>query len=703
MNLKHVVLIESKLIGAFDIIRKTRNLTYIHFTFITSDLSAYRSKQEDFEKDLSYISRIIELPSSTDPEIVMPEILKLHELDPIHAVITLSDPFTEICSLVCAELKLNYASLHSIRLAKNKAKFRDHLELHHVSQPKFGTVRSFDEGLKVVAKIGYPVIVKPADGHGSYHTILVKNDSDLKKGLEDIFFLNNYGRSAKSNQEALIEEYIEGELVSVESLTVKNIHYPLGITDRILVQAPAFVEVGGSFPVHHKMENEILQTWKKCLDAIGFDFGPSQTELLVKEDQVYVVEVNARLPGGPVPEILSLALNTEIYNTVVLMHLGELIEIPVAKIYCANRAFYSMFSGTVQEIYKSPLATNPYVAKYSIIPKVTEKVNALQSNFDRLGFVICTSEDQQEATDRANKIFETTHISIVPSGDQFCDPQSLNDRASLLLPKFFTTTLIDDISASFSKLKGASSEKLLEIISDPYASFAERFTAGKIFAMIGDPRIDVMDPKMVYIPGTEIIKPFRIGLFPITNMEYKNFLEQTRYPCLPSSWEFGRFPFEKSNHPVYAITTQDAGEYVSWLSKVTKRKFRLPTEAEWEFAAAGNEEREFPWGSEFDKHKCNTLELGLLSTTPVGMFPLGASPFGVLDLAGNAGELVSNNYDSYPNGGYQEDYLNKNAESYYVAKGGCFMGFSDLTRWKGRYKAFPKNLFPMGFRLSEDI
>jgi formylglycine-generating enzyme required for sulfatase activity len=157
-----------------------------------------------------------------------------------------------------------------------------------------------------------------------------------------------------------------------------------------------------------------------------------------------------------------------------------------------------------------------------------------------------------------------------------------------------------------------------------------------------------------------------------------------------------------ANRPVYTVSPEAADAYVAWLAEKTGRSFRLPTEAEWEYAAAGIERREFPWGHVFDSRRVNTREGDFLCTTPVGMYPDGATPEGICDLAGNVEEFVSNDYVPYPGGRPVIDDLMQNRGSYRVARGGSFTRFRDLARTRRRHGRYQSSIYVMGFRLAED-
>ncbi|WP_246563986.1 formylglycine-generating enzyme family protein [Streptomyces roseirectus] len=288
-----------------------------------------------------------------------------------------------------------------------------------------------------------------------------------------------------------------------------------------------------------------------------------------------------------------------------------------------------------------------------------------------------------------------------------------------------------------AELLGASPQVLASVASSAHEPFGRRLAAGTLLALLGDPRIRVFEPELVAVPAAKVtigipservaevarrwshvgvleewiakeapqhdvdIAEFRIGRYPVTNAEYRVFLEETRATWLPTSWRFGVFPRELANHPVWGVPAEAGDAYAAWLARRTGRLFRLPTEAEWEYAASGGDGREYPWGEGFRAECANTVEAGPLTTTPVGIHPAGRSPFGLDDVAGNVEEFVADDYRAYPGGAPEPDDLLLTRGSYRVARGGSFTRYGDLTRCARRHGWYDKAIYAIGFRLAE--
>lgn len=147
-------------------------------------------------------------------------------------------------------------------------------------------------------------------------------------------------------------------------------------------------------------------------------------------------------------------------------------------------------------------------------------------------------------------------------------------------------------------------------------------------------------------------------------------------------------------HPVVFVTWHDARTYCDHYDK------RLPTEAEWERAARGVGYQQFPWGDEWEPARANTQEQGSGSLQPVGQYPDGASPFGILDLSGNAWEWVNDWYDAaYYEYSPQDNPLGPPSGSEKVLRGGGFSSHLHYARAANRGAADPNtNSIFRGFR-----
>ncbi len=170
------------------------------------------------------------------------------------------------------------------------------------------------------------------------------------------------------------------------------------------------------------------------------------------------------------------------------------------------------------------------------------------------------------------------------------------------------------------------------------------------------------------------VDEFEIGQYPVTNAEYQCFIRARGYAA-PEHWRNGKVPPGQENHPVVNVSWHDGRQYCEWLSSVSGKAVRLPTEAEWEKAARWDKVKKiscvYPWDDGWDQDRCNTWEAGPHETTPVGIYPDGASPSGLLDAAGNVWEWCQSKKVDYPYRSYdrREELLGGAAR---VVRGGSW-------------------------------
>jgi formylglycine-generating enzyme required for sulfatase activity len=148
------------------------------------------------------------------------------------------------------------------------------------------------------------------------------------------------------------------------------------------------------------------------------------------------------------------------------------------------------------------------------------------------------------------------------------------------------------------------------------------------------------------------LERFAMAKYPITNAQFEVFVDDPDgyqnyqwWTMLSASREEPcQSTFQYRNHPRTDVSWCEAVAFCRWLSSRVGFPIRLPTEWEWQWAAQGPDRRIYPWGNGFDAARCNCNLSGYWGTTPVGNFPLGASPYGVMDMCGNVEEWCLNEF-----------------------------------------------------------
>jgi formylglycine-generating enzyme required for sulfatase activity len=165
----------------------------------------------------------------------------------------------------------------------------------------------------------------------------------------------------------------------------------------------------------------------------------------------------------------------------------------------------------------------------------------------------------------------------------------------------------------------------------------------------------------------------------------------------PYYWRDSRYAGR--NQPVVGVNWYEAMAYAAWLAQVTGKGYRLPAEAEWEWAARRSTRR-YPWGSDWDSERCNWRGSGLNRPNPVGVYPHGATPDGLQELAGNVYEWTTSLYRPYP---YQAGDGREETEvdGLRVVRGGSWYIDKDRVRcaYRGGYNPRDR-IYLLGFRLA---
>ena len=204
-----------------------------------------------------------------------------------------------------------------------------------------------------------------------------------------------------------------------------------------------------------------------------------------------------------------------------------------------------------------------------------------------------------------------------------------------------------------------------------------------------------------------ISRPIAMGRYPVTFEDYDRFVAARGFLKAlfgkPDDAGWGR-----GRKPVIDVNWHDARAYAVWLSEQTGKRYRLPSESEWEYAARAGTETAYSWGDEIGVNRANCDGCGSkwddTQTAPVGSF--AANAFGLFDMHGNVWECVEDcwheNYEGAPSDG--SAWTNGGNSSWAVVRGGSWTDYPWYLRSAGRDRCRPSNRsFHLGFRLVQDL
>lgn len=315
---------------------------------------------------------------------------KCRNIRPDGIVSIASDLAVPTVNYVADQMGLVGNSIWSSLVSTNKYEMRRTLSASGLPCPYFTVVNASNLGQLDPGKLKFPVIVKPTDRSGSRGVTKVDKIQDLSEAL-------SRATSHSLSREAIIEDFVYGKEVSVESISFEGKHYMLAITDKITTGAPNFVELGHSQPssfslTHGTIIKELVQ---KALDALGIKNGASHAELIITDnDDIMIVEIGARMGGDFIgSHLVELSTGYDFVKGVIDVCLG--------RFSCPSCLGISKYSGIR---YLCPEPGNvvnieisnipPEIMEYKVICNIGDKVMPLKDSSNRVAYFIYQSEKE---------------------------------------------------------------------------------------------------------------------------------------------------------------------------------------------------------------------------------------------------------------------------------------------------------------------
>lgn len=266
----------------------------------------------------------------------------------------------------------------------NKFLMRKNFVEHKVSSPSFMQVTMLDDASAI--EIPFPLIVKPTDRSGSRGVTKVDNKEQLQEAIKN-------AQSESISHTAIVEEYIEGVEVSVESISWEGTHYILAITDKVTTGEPYFVELEHHQPsiLDSEIQNKIRSETIKALNALNLRYGASHSEFKITAmGKVVAIEVGARMGGDFIgSDLVFLSTGYDFLKATIDIALGSFSKPHFSQQKCSGAYFLSK-----ETEYLKNLITEKSIPEIVSSAITDPEIKNVKSSADRSGYFIYLNDSR---------------------------------------------------------------------------------------------------------------------------------------------------------------------------------------------------------------------------------------------------------------------------------------------------------------------
>lgn len=379
--------------------------------------------------EAKYFDKVIDIDTENTRD-VLSAVNRLSEEMDIAGVVTFVEHAVPLASQIAEYLMLPFISLEVAIVSRNKYLMRKKFMTYKLNSSKFDLANTIGKAKKVCNEIGYPVVVKPLIGGGSLSVMRINSEEELvanfnhlkSKSFKEFEYDPLFEMTTKEfGDSMLIEEYLEGAEVSVESLVVNGQTHILGIHDKnIPMNGPYFEERYFTTPTRHskEIEEKIKISTKMANTALGINMGATHSEFRITEKgEVFILEVGSRIGGGPVYQSILNSTGIDMVKLIVEQSIGKEIEVEQLTPTVSNKVGFQHFfpaeEGKINNIIgKEKYVLNKDIVEFLMYVKEGDEVK-LPPNSIALGHVTITGTSFSEIDQKITEIEQDMEITIV--------------------------------------------------------------------------------------------------------------------------------------------------------------------------------------------------------------------------------------------------------------------------------------------------
>jgi biotin carboxylase len=306
-------------------------------------------------------------------------------------------------------LDLRFLNKEIAKIATNKLLQKQCFDLKGLPNPRWAEITSPNEAIQSLNNWGC-MILKPVDRSASAGVSKIENVKDINKAFQNAIKESIIGK-------VLIEEYIDGPELSVETIFFNGEHKVISITDKITSDGNTFVELGHSTPSRHS--KELLEIVKdlaiKACAALDINYGACHTEIKLSKKGPIIIEVNPRLAGDCIVDLVDLSLGINLYKFCGKLAIGESISFdeitPRHNRGAAIKFQPSKKNGILIGAETSIVNYPKWLEELSVIQELNVSMPDIDSNAGRIAYAITTGRNGQEALTNAETALSSISFS----------------------------------------------------------------------------------------------------------------------------------------------------------------------------------------------------------------------------------------------------------------------------------------------------
>ncbi|WP_432192694.1 ATP-grasp domain-containing protein [Streptomyces sp. bgisy027] len=388
------------------------------FTFLTRDLHHYlRSAPEGTAHPLLGARNVL-TADTNDTDALLPEVGRLHSVLGFDGVITSCDYYLPAVARIAGHLGLPGPGPEAVANACRKDATRRILAEAGLPGPRFAVHEEWADLARAAREIGYPLVAKPVDLCAGMYVRRIEHEAELAALFRTLAAFPVNARGQRRTPAVLLEELLDGPEVSVETVSYAGAVHLVGVTDKTVGGAPAFIETGHMFPAALPPADieAAEQTTLGALKALGLtDAVVAHTEIKLTSAGPRVVEVNPRPAGNRITELVRHVTGIDLAAACVDVALGRRPDLRRTDTGLRSAAIGFLVPdrpGTLEALGPRRPAAEPDVLEVRLAEPGTA-VKAAGSNNEYLGHVMAGDCEGPGARDRVERLLTALRAGLV--------------------------------------------------------------------------------------------------------------------------------------------------------------------------------------------------------------------------------------------------------------------------------------------------